>query len=142
MGEVAVRAATEADAVGGFLDGQWAQIDAEPWPSAKVALVAERDGRVIGAAVGSYDAGVAHLSELMIAAGERDGGLGARLLAAFEAWAAAQGAHKLTLYTDRDRPAVPFYERHGWRTAYAMENHYQHRTFLLMTKAVASGASA
>lgn len=138
MGEVTIREAAEGDAVGAFLDGQWQRLDAEPWPTAKVAFVAEREGRVIGAATGSYNAGVAHLSDLLVAAGERDAGLGARLLAVFEAWAAAQGAHKMTLHTDRDRPAVPFYERHGWRTAYVMDDHYQHRTFLLMTKAIPS----
>lgn len=134
MGEVKIRETADADGARGFLDHFWGQLDPEPWLMSKVTLVAERDGQAVGVAVGSFDAGVAHLSELMVAEGERGVGTGGRLLAAFEAWAAACGAHKLTLHTDQARPAVPFYERHGWRVAHVMENHYQHRTFLLMTK--------
>lgn len=136
MGEVTIRETADADGAQAFLDHFWEQLDPEPWLMSRITLVAERDGQAVGVARGSFDAGVAHLGELMVADGHRGGGIGARLLAAFEAWAAACGAHKLTLHTAQDRPAVPFYERHGWRVAYVMENHYQHRTFLLMTKAI------
>lgn len=140
MSEVTIREAAEAGAVRAFLDKEWERIETEPWRTARVTFVAKHEGQIIGAATGNCDAGVAHLSELMVAVGERNAGIGEQLLAAFEAWAAAQGAHKFTLHTHRDRPAVRFYKWHGWRTAYVMEDHYQHRTSLLMTKAVAGGA--
>lgn len=67
-----------------------------------VAFTAERDGTIIGAATGRVHAGVAHLNELMVTAKERSGGIGARLLEAFEGWAAARGAHLCELETRRD----------------------------------------
>jgi len=117
-----------------FLDEEWQTLDPAPWTSAKCALVMERNGALIGAATCSMDAGVARLGELMIAARERNSGLGARLLAAFEEWATAQGAHKMTLHTRHHGLAQRFYERHGWRVAYVMENHYLRQDYAAMVK--------
>src|SRR3954467_7007023 len=90
VAEIRIEQATDEATVDAFLYGQWESLDPEPWTSAKCVLTMEWDGRIIGAATGSCEAGVAHLSELMIAAGERNSGLGARLLAAFEEWGAEQ----------------------------------------------------
>jgi GNAT superfamily N-acetyltransferase len=89
---------------------------------------------LIGAATCSISAGVAHLGELMVAEAERNNGIGARLLAAFEEWSRAHGAHKLTLDTRHHGPAQRFYERHGWRVAYVMEDHYLRRDYAEMVK--------
>ena len=67
-----------------FLDAQWLTLDPIPWIGATCVIKAERGGVLIGVAACSVSAGVAHLSELMVVAGERNNGLGARLLAAFE----------------------------------------------------------
>lgn len=117
-----------------FLDTEWVAVDPESWTSGKCVITAERDGRLIGAATCKISAGVAHLGELMVAEGERNTGIGARLLAAFEAWAVRHGAHKMTLDTRRDGDALRFYEQHGWRVAYVMENHYLHRDYAGMVK--------
>ncbi len=136
MSNVTIQRTDDRDAVQAFADAEFEKLDPVPWRSAQITLAAERDGALIGAVRASYDAGIAHLSELIVAADERNNGTGAQLLAAFEAWAREQGAHRCTLHTDRDRPAVRFYERHGWHIAYIMPDHYQHRTFLLMTKEI------
>jgi len=136
---VTIREATEAtdtDAVQRWADREFDKVSAQPWYTAKVVLAAERDDVLIGAAIGKCAAGVAHLGELIVAERERNSGVGAQLLAAFETWAQAQGAHKCTLNTDRDRPAVRFYERHGWHTLCVLDDHYEHRTSLLMGKAM------
>ena len=117
-----------------FLDTEWLRVDPESWTSGKCVITAERNGRLIGAATCSISAGVAHLGELMVAAAERNNGIGARLLHAFEEWSSAHGAHKLTLDTRHDGPALRFYERHGWRVAYVMENHYLRRDYAEMVK--------
>ncbi len=96
-----------------FLDAEWSAIDPELWTERTCVITAERDGRLIGVATCSVNAGVAHLGELMVTKDERNNGIGARLLAAFEAWAVAHGAHKLTLDTRHHGPAQRFYERHG-----------------------------
>lgn len=124
-----------------FLDAEWLAVDPESWESGKCVITAERDGRLIGAATCSVGAGVAHLGELMVTAAERNGGVGARLLAAFEEWSAAHGAHKLTLDTWREGDALRFYEQHGWRVAYVMENHYLHRDYAAMVKEPGQGGA-
>src|SRR5438445_544032 len=68
--------AMDEEMVDAFLDGQWESLDPEPWTSAKCVLTMEWEGQIIGAATGNCEAGVAHLSELMVAAGERNSGLG------------------------------------------------------------------
>lgn len=120
-----------------FLDAQWAALDPEPWTGAQCVIRAERGGELVGVATCRFTAGVAHLSELMVRAGERDGGLGARLLAAFEAWGAAQGAHKLTLNTRGGGPAQRFYTRHGWQVACIYARHYLGHDYVQMVKWVA-----
>ncbi len=117
-----------------FLDAQWQALDPEPWTDARGVIKAERDGALIGVATCSMDAGVAHLSELMVAPEERNSGLGARLLAAFEEWATQHGAHKLTLHTRHHGPAQRFYERHGWHIAHVLANHYLHTDYAAMVK--------
>jgi len=136
---VTIGEATEAadvEAAQRWADQQFDELVSQPWGTAKVTLTAKRDGALIGTAIGNCAAGVAYLGELIVAEGERNGGVGAQLLSAFEAWAQAQGAHKCTLNTDRDRPAVRFYERHGWHTLCVLDDHYEHRTSLLMGKAM------
>jgi ribosomal-protein-alanine N-acetyltransferase len=135
--EITIGEATDDAKVNAFLDGQWEALDPEPWTNAKCVLTAERDGVIIGAATGRCEAGVAHLSALMVAAGERNNGLGGRLLAAFEAWAAARGAHQCTLKTRLDGPARRFYERYGWYVGHVLARHYQRRDWAYMFKEVA-----
>lgn len=134
MVEIHVQEDADKSAVRPFLDAQWQALDPEPWTGAHCVISAERDGTLIGVATCSMDAGVAHLSELMVVPEERNSGLGARLLAAFERWAARHGVHKLTLHTRHHGPAQRFYERHGWRIAYVMENHYLHQDYVAMVK--------
>jgi hypothetical protein len=38
------------------------------------------------------------------------------------------------LHTRHDGPALHFYERHGWRVAYVMENHYLRHDYAMMVK--------
>lgn len=133
--KVTVHEGAGDERVRAFLDAEWLAVDPESWTSRRCVITAERDGRLIGAATCTVSAGVAHLGELMVAATERNAGIGARLLAAFEEWGAAHGAHKLTLDTRRDGDALRFYERHGWRVAYVLENHYLRRDYVEMVKA-------
>lgn len=117
-----------------FLNAEWKAIDSEPWTERKCIITAEREGRLIGAVTCSLSAGVAHLGELMVTEQERNSGIGARLLAAFEEWGAVYGAHTLTLDTRHHGPAQRFYERHGWRVGHVMENHYLHKDYAGMVK--------
>ena len=134
MTQITVHEGADEAGIRSFLDEQWLSLDPEPWTGGRCIIKAEQDGELIGVATCSISAGVGHLSELMVKAGERNGGLGARLLVAFEEWAATYGAHKLTLNTRRDGPAQRFYARHGWQVAHVLEKHYLRMDYVVMVK--------
>ncbi len=131
---ITVHDGTGDNDVRSFLDAEWNAIDPEPWTNRRCIITAERDGRLIGAATCGVSVGVAHLGELMVTKKERNSGIGAHLLAAFEEWAVAHGAHRFTLDTRHHGPAQRFYERHGWRVGHVMENHYLHNDYAAMVK--------
>lgn len=59
---------------------------------------------------------VAWLEDLVVTAEHRGRGLGARLLAAAEAWARRRGLSRLQLVAEEANvPALEFYRRHGWQ---------------------------
>lgn len=134
MGEIIIQEGADDADVRALLDVQWVALDPAPWTSAHGVIRAERDGALIGVATCRYDAGVAHLGQLMVAESERNNGLGARLLAAFEEWATTHHAHKLTLNTRHGGPAQRFYERRGWRVSHVLANHYQRHDYVTMVK--------
>ncbi|MFZ5776355.1 MAG: GNAT family N-acetyltransferase [Thermodesulfobacteriota bacterium] len=88
---------------------------------AACVLVAEAAGEVVGMATGQVtistaEGGPALLVEDVVVAGTwRGKGLGKKLLARLEEWAAARGIRRLQLLADRDnQPALDFYQRLGW----------------------------
>jgi len=136
MTDVTIRECVPNDALTQqFLDHAWPLIEPLPWIAMRVTFIAERDGTIVGVAAGKALAGVAHLDELIVAADARNGGIGARLLAAFEGWAAERGAHLWELETRRDGAARRFYERHGWQVRCTRDDYYHHAAWVVMTKA-------
>ena len=131
---ITVQDSMDYNDVRSFFNAEWSAIDPEPWTDRKCIITAKRDGQLIGAARCSVSAGVAHLGELMVTRKERNNGIGTDLLAAFEQWAVAHGAHILTLDTQHYGPAQRFYERHGWRVGHVMDNHYLHKEYAGMVK--------
>ncbi|MBF0482109.1 MAG: GNAT family N-acetyltransferase [Desulfovibrionaceae bacterium] len=87
----------------------------------RCVFVAEVAGAVAGmvtgqALVSTAEGGLSVLVEdMVVAAAHRGRGLGGRLMAAMERWAAAHGASRLQLAADKDNaPAFEFYGRLGW----------------------------
>ncbi|MCA1248032.1 GNAT family N-acetyltransferase [Massilia sp. MS-15] len=91
-------------------------------PASGEAFVAEDEGRVLGLAVVHtikplhVPARWALLSALVVDAGGRSAGVGARLLAAAERYAVTQGCAQIELSSNSARTrAHGFYERHGYQ---------------------------
>ncbi len=80
-------------------------------------LLAEEDGRPLGLCwflrAGTLGMG-GYLKLLAVADGARGSGLGARLLADFEAEVARSSRHAFLLVSDFNQAAQRFYARHGW----------------------------
>ncbi len=80
-------------------------------------LVARRDGEAFGCgAVRRLSPSTAEIKRMYVDAPARGRGLGSRILAELEAWAAAAGMSRLVLEVgDRQTEAIRFYERAGFR---------------------------
>ncbi len=93
---------------------RFGRYEAEMWLKKPGALAAYEEATLVGAATYYTRAGVAHLSELLVASHKRGQGIGGALLARFEELARAAGCHKLTLVTYWDPQTVGFYRKHGF----------------------------
>lgn len=120
-----------------WMDDAWAaQNEAEQkrWHEQPVALTARREDRVVGAATGWTNEGVAHLAELLVDRTSRGQGVGTQLLAAFEDVARRRACARLSLRTDLDTRAHAFYERRGWKTEAVFEGWIDGVTTVQMRK--------
>lgn len=109
-----------------FLDDEWHRLHDEPGGGRlPVAVTARRHGELVGVAVGWCEpaAGVAHLQDLMVAAGVRREGIGSHLLAAFESWAAQRGCDTVRVRTEAGGPAERFYRERGWVEELRLPSH-------------------
>jgi ribosomal-protein-alanine N-acetyltransferase len=90
------------------------------------AIVAERDGRVVGFVLGWRGRGPAgQVVTLDVTEGERRRGLGGRLLAELERRLSLAGAARVRLETAvSNRTAIVFYERLGYRTVERLDDYY------------------
>ena len=83
-------------------------------------LVAERDGEVVGVALGSVAAAVGWIYWLSVAPNEESDELAHQLLSELELKLAEGGARKLATVVQEASPTLAAFERYGYRTATAM----------------------
>jgi ribosomal protein S18 acetylase RimI-like enzyme len=78
-------------------------------------LVAEHNGRMIGAVVGGFDGRRGLVYHLAVAASHRRQGVGRQLMEEVERRLRSKGCLKMYLMVARDNPgALDFYQRLGW----------------------------
>jgi ribosomal protein S18 acetylase RimI-like enzyme len=79
-------------------------------------LVAEQDGRIVGAVMAGYEGHRGWINYLAVEPALQRGGLGRRLMAEAEKLLRAAGCPKINLQVRPDnRPVIEFYERIGFR---------------------------
>lgn len=125
-----------------FLNREWAAFDRElldgddasRWERQRHLLHALVDGQTVAVASFYLLGGVAHLSEIIVAQAWRNRGIGAQMMARFEAMARAAGCHKLSLRTPETSPAARLYRRLGYEVEGKMINHFHGLTFLQFSK--------
>lgn len=80
------------------------------------AVVARRDGQVVGLLVSAVHPGFVEVENIAVAASERGSGLGTRLLDLADEQARAAGATEVRLYTNAGMTEnVAYYPRRGFR---------------------------
>ena len=78
-------------------------------------LVAEKDGRIIGAVIGGYDGRRGLVYHLAVEPGERTRGLGGSLMEEVERRLREKGCLRVyLLVTNENTAAIRFYEKRGW----------------------------
>jgi 2'-5' RNA ligase/ribosomal protein S18 acetylase RimI-like enzyme len=88
--------------------------DAHDPEAPNLAVVARRDGQVVGAAEGWARAGVAFVANLVVGRGVRREGIGSHLLAAFESASVERDCPRLRTDVWAGSGAEAFYRRRGW----------------------------
>lgn len=124
---LAVRPLVDADVAA--VEALWRAVfaDRRPWGQAdaylarkravgdELLLVAERDGRIVGAVAVGWDGVRGWIYHLAVDAGARRAGVGSALMRAAEERLRARGCPKINLQVlPRDREVVRFYERLGY----------------------------
>ena len=79
-----------------------------------LAVVARREGRIVGVAEGWAREGVAYLAQLVVACDLRNEGIGSHVLAAFESAALELGSRRLATDALAGSSAEAFYRHRGW----------------------------
>lgn len=78
-------------------------------------LVAEEDGKIIGAVMGTYDGRRGWINHLAVCPQFQNRAIGRALLDALETWLREKGCAKINLLIEMDNQKVqPFYERVGY----------------------------
>lgn len=116
-----------------YHEGEGHDLDVD-WSSRPVKLLAWREGAVVGLARGRISAGIGHLSELLVDPSYRGLGIGTKLLTDFEIRCRQAGCHKLSVHTEADGPARPWYEARGWSLEASFKRDKGRLDFVRLTK--------
>lgn len=89
---------------------------------------------IVGIIKGDLDAGVLHISHLLVAHDKRGGGIGKALIIKVEEFGKENGAHKLYLETGDGWEAEKFYEKLGYKKAGVLAKHSFKKDFVIYEK--------
>lgn len=126
-----------------FFEDEWLEFNREMFGepflwllTGEYHLGASRDdGVLLGAARYSIAEGVGYLRELIVQTDCRGQGIGAQLLASYEADCRRRGCHKLFLdVASVNQPAQDFYRRNGWQQEGLMRRHWREVDFQTWAK--------
>lgn len=139
--ELAVGTVLDADAQRWF-DASWDDHDRHlsgpGWePEALVAVVARRDGVVVGAATGLVRGGDAHLERLLVDESVRGEGVGSHLLAAYVALASDRGCARVVLRAVAGGAVEHFYVERGFTSVTTLPRWRRGAAFVLLSRSLA-----
>ena len=126
----------ESDEVRRFLASEWPAADrrifgaALDWTSRPIVVEARSGSELVGVAVGEAVAGMARLSDVLVAQPRQGAGVGGRLVELFCARAAAAGAARCFLRCPDTDSHRRFYERHGFVQVARIPRYYHGKDFL------------
>ncbi len=140
---LSVGAGLDADARAWF-DEAWDDHDREltgpGWrPAELLAVVARREGLVVGAATGAVRGGEGHLERLLVDGAARDEGVGGHLLAAFTAATVERGCDRLVLRTVAGGRAERFSVERGFRHVAVLPRWRRGVDFVLLERRLGQG---
>jgi GNAT superfamily N-acetyltransferase len=95
---------------------------------------ATEDKKIIGSVKGDLEAGVLHISYLIVADTERGKGVGKSLMLKVEEFGKKFGAHKVNLETGKGWDAERFYKSLGYRNIAVLPKHHFKKDFVVYEK--------
>jgi ribosomal protein S18 acetylase RimI-like enzyme len=95
---------------------------------------ATEEGKIVGSIKGSHEAGVIHISYLIVAHDKKGQGIGKLLTLEAEAFGKKLGAHKVYLETGKGWESEKFYQKLGYKKTATLPNHHFHKDFVIYEK--------
>lgn len=124
-----------------FEEAEWPMSDEQHYGTKDVDfkihpyyLSATDGGDIVGAMEGKIQGGVCTINDLIVASSKRGQGIGKKMMAAIEKYAAENNAHKVRLITGDGWPAMKFYEKLGYKETGRRLNDMMHVDFIEYTK--------
>ncbi len=125
----------------GWLEAAWAGYSRSAYggrwrPDEPFAIVARRQGRIVGVATGEVRGAVCECARLVVDVSARGEGIGGHLLRHLERLAAERGCTTTRLLTTLGGPAEGFYARRGYSRAALLPGWREGRDFVVMARPV------
>ena len=131
----------ETKAIKDFTDREWAVANFEhygkpvKWGKTTYDIVAlDSNNQIIGKLDSFTEAGVAHISNILVSKDKRGQKVGTELMLKAEEFAKKFGAHKIFLRTGKDWSSTDFYKSLGYKITGEFLNHSFHQDFVIFTK--------
>src|ERR1017187_5430031 len=102
-----------------FNDREWVDADFKyygkttGWIKEKYFFKATESGKIVGAIIGKYEAGVLYIDDLIVAKDKRNLGIGKALVNKAQVYGRKMGGHKAYLITGKTWEVRKFYESAG-----------------------------
>jgi len=124
-----------------FTKKEWYSADIEHygkvvnWKERDFAFKAVDNGKIVGIITGKYEAGVLHISRIIVAKEKRGRGIGKKLMQGAENFGKKLGAHKIHLITGKNwEDTNKFYNSLGFKKTANLPKHYLKRDFIIFEK--------
>lgn len=100
----------------------------------KFLFKATEGNRIVGMIKGELDAGVIHITHLLVAHDRRGSGIGKDLVLTVEEFGRKNGVHKLYLETGKGWGAEKFYGKMGYKKTGVLAKHHFKRDYVIYEK--------
>lgn len=105
------------------------------WKEREFIFKAIENGKIVGTITGKYEAGVLHISAIIVAKEKRNRGIGKKLIQKAESFGKKLRAHKIHLITGKNwKDTNKFYNSLGFKKVADLPKHFLKQDFTIFEK--------